>query len=159
MKLFSVETLKELSKEAAASQRKRCNLNIHERLDEEVQRLFLAFEPDTYVRPHRHPQSHKWELFVLLHGDIDLLIFDDEGEVRERINLSERGQQAVEIPANTWHSYISNVSGSLALEVKQGGYIPQSPQDFAAWAPDEKDAQASAYLAELRQRKAAVNAG
>jgi len=146
----------ELSQSAAQSQRKRCNLNIHERLEDEVQRLFLAFEPDTYVRPHRHPQSHKWELFILLNGDIDLLIFSDDGKLQKRLNLSDSGLRAVEIPSNTWHSYISNRSGSLAIEIKQGAYIAQAPQDFAHWAPDEKDSQAPEYLSQMRKMVAAT---
>jgi len=150
MKQYSNQMLGDLSRSAAQSERKRCNLNIHQQLEDEVQRLFLAFEPDTYVRPHRHPQAHKWELFILLNGDIDLLIFSDDGKLQQRLNLSDNNLRAVEIPPNTWHSYISNVSGSLAMEIKQGAYIPQSPQDFAAWAPDEKDALAKEYLSKMR---------
>ena len=156
MKLYSNQSLNELSQNAAQSERKRCNLNIHEQLEDEVQRLFLAFEPETYVRPHRHPQAHKWELFILLKGDIDMLIFSDNGELKQRLNLSDTGYRAVEIPPDTWHSYISNKSGSQALEIKQGAYIPQSAHDFAPWAPDEKDPQAADFLAIMRKLQVAT---
>jgi len=155
MKLYTRQRLNELSDIAANSDRKRTNLNVHDKLEDEVQRLFLAFEPDTYVRPHRHPQAHKWEFFVLLKGDIDLLVFSDEGELQQRVKLCDNENLAVEIPANTWHTYISNEPGSLALEIKQGAYIAQSKEDFASWAPDEKSAQAAEYLAKLRQLKIA----
>jgi len=153
MKIYNNELLTELSRKAAISERKRTNLNIHENLDDNVQRLFLAFEPGTYVRPHRHPQAHKWELFVLIQGNIDLLTFTDDGDLKQRLNLSENGCRAVEIPHNTWHSYISNRPGSLALEIKQGAYIPQTPQDFAPWAPDEKSDKAADYLAQMQNLK------
>lgn len=151
MKIYSADTLAALSRQAIASQRLRCNLNIHEQLSDEVQRLFLAFEPDTYIRPHRHPQAHKWELLVLLQGALELLIFNDNGEITQRTPLSSTTNLAVEIPANSWHSYISLSSGSLALEIKQGAYIAPDPQDFAAWAPAENTPAAADYLAQLRQ--------
>ena len=65
---------------AANAERRRAHLNVHETLDANVQRLFIAIEPDTYMRPHRHQEAHKWEFFLVLTGAIDLLIFDGEAD-------------------------------------------------------------------------------
>ena len=81
IKKYSGDKLKELVTTAQGSDRLRTNLNIHESADADVQRLFLAFEPGTYVRPHRHPQAHKWELFIVLEGELDLLLFNNQGEI------------------------------------------------------------------------------
>ena len=135
IKTFTADQLGELSTTAASLPRQRSNLNIHASHDAEVQRLFLAFEPNTYVRPHKHPQAHKWELFVLLKGDIGLLTFDDGGAVSHCLRLNPRACLAAEIPANTWHSYISLAPGSIGLEIKEGApmYHGRPDRRFHAW--------------------------
>ena len=145
-----VDHFQDLSAQAVQSDRKRAHLNTHDTLDAEVQRLFIATEPDTYIRPHRHSESHKWEFFVVLGGALDLLIFDDEGSITERAQMSVSDVRAVEVPPGTWHTYVCRESGTIALEVKRGGYIPTSGEDFAPWAPAENSAPVCAYLEWLR---------
>jgi hypothetical protein len=59
LKIVDDVQLQALHAQAAAGARRRKNLNLHERLDDPVQRLLNDFEPGTYVRPHRH--ADKWE--------------------------------------------------------------------------------------------------
>ncbi len=54
MKRIDIAALRTLSAEADALPRRRKNLNLHETLDDPIQRLCNAFEPGTYLRPHRH---------------------------------------------------------------------------------------------------------
>ncbi len=146
LKKYTAENLRSLSAIAQSTERLRTNLNIHESPDADVQRLFLAFEPDTYIRPHRHPQRHKWELLVLLEGDLSLLIFNDAGDVIDKIQMSSTTTRVVELPPNTWHSYVSKQSGTLALEIKEGSYLPTVEGDFLPMSPAEKSNEAVAYL-------------
>ena len=146
IKKYSGDTLKQLVVSAKDSNRFRTNLNIHESADASVQRLFLVFEPGTYIRPHRHPQAHKWELLVILEGELELLIFNDSGEVVEKIKMSSTTNRAVELPPNTWHSYISKQSGTLALEIKEGVYLPTPEEDFLPTSPAEQTDEVTAYL-------------
>ncbi len=62
----------------------------------------MAMEPGTYICPHRHVDSHKWGMFMLLSGEIDVLIFNDEGELLSRIHMSSTATRVVLLPANTW---------------------------------------------------------
>ena len=146
LKKYTCADLQALSLKAQNSDRLRTNMNIHETPDAEVQRLFLAFEPDTYIRPHRHPETHKWELFIVLEGELVLLLFNDAGEITERVPLSAAATRVVEIPPNTWHSYVCLQSGTLALEVKQGAYLPTAEQDFLALSPAENTPGVSTYF-------------
>ena len=52
MKQITVTDLQQLSEEAAKSPRLRANRNLHPELSDPVQRLAIAMEPGTYVRPH-----------------------------------------------------------------------------------------------------------
>ena len=150
IKRFSARDLTALSERATVAERLRTHLNVHTSADAAVQRLFIATEPDTYMRPHRHPELHKWEFFLVLRGRLDLLVFSEGGQLRERIVLSAEATPAVEIPAGTFHAYVCMTPGTVALEVKEGAYIPTPERDFAPWSPPERSSEASAYLAWMR---------
>ena len=125
-----------LSTQAAAAPRLRAHHNLHPQLDDPVQRLCIAMEPGTYVRPHRHMQPETWEILLILSGAVALLIFDNSGRVLERIELAAGGEvAAVEIPANTWHAVASMKAGTVVFEVKQGPYAPITEANYAPWSP------------------------
>jgi cupin fold WbuC family metalloprotein len=154
IKAYTSTRLRQLEHEAAGSDRRRTHLNVHSGLEANVQRLFIATQPDTYMRPHRHPEPHKWEFFVVLEGKIDLLVFAEDGELLERIEMSGEQTRAVEVPAGTWHAYVCMQANTLALEIKEGEYLPTRPEDFAAWSPAEKSDQAAVFLERMRTLRA-----
>ena len=139
--------LEELSKTAQSLPRLRKNLNIHPQLDDPVQRLYNAMEPNTYVRPHRHPSEDRWEFFQIVSGRAAVLTFDQQGTVREKIVLSQNGPNvALEIPGNVWHTIVSLQPGTVLFEIKQGPYQPLSDKDFAHWAPEEGTSAVEAFV-------------
>lgn len=148
--------LADLAVQAAASPRRRKNLNLHESLDDAVQRFLNDFEPGTYVRPHRH--ADKWELFVLLQGAAAVLSFDDGARVLERVELNGAdGARVVEIPPATWHTLVSLAPRTVLFEVKRGPYDPAAPAVYAGWAPAEGDPHADAFERRLRDAQPGAN--
>lgn len=140
MKQITTNDLDRLSAEAAASPRKRAHSNLHPVLQDPVQRLSVAIEPGTYIRPHRHAEPLTWEIFLMLRGSAVFLAFDDDGSVKERIVLSPAGPvRAIEIPAGTWHAIAALEAGSVFFEVKQGPYTAPVAGNSASWAPAEGD--------------------
>lgn len=136
MKRIDRKLLSELSTQAAISPRQRAHYTLHPHLDDPVQRLCIAMEPGTYVRPHRHMQPETWEILLVLSGAVVLLIFDESGKVLERIALEAGGNTtAVEIPSSTWHAVASLQTGTVVFEVKQGPYEPISETNYARWSP------------------------
>jgi cupin fold WbuC family metalloprotein len=140
MRVIDTAELAALSAEAARRPRRRLNLNLHDGPDDPVQRMALAFEPGTYVRPHRHPAQ--FETFVLLAGRADLLAFDDSGRVIRRVGLGGDGARLLEISAGTWHSLVALEPGTQVVEIKPGPYRPTDEADFAVWSPPEGHADA-----------------
>ena len=132
MKKLNIDRLSELSAEAEHSPRKRMNQNIHTELSDPIQRLAIAMEPGTYIRPHRHMQT--WELLTLLRGRFLVLNFDDEGTVIDRAILGE-GVSVIETPIAGWHAVLSLDTGGVIFEVKHGPYTPFREEDFAPWSP------------------------
>jgi cupin fold WbuC family metalloprotein len=129
--------LEELTGRAVSSPRRRANHNLHESLSDPVQRFLNALEPGTYARPHRHGQG-RWELFAVLSGAVAVLLFDELGRVRERVEISPCGPTiVVEVPAGDWHTVASLAPGTVLFELKPGPYAATTDKDFAAWAPAE----------------------
>jgi cupin fold WbuC family metalloprotein len=154
MKQIDAVLLDSLSVNAKESPRKRAHFNLHPELNDPVQRLCIAMEPDTYVRPHRHSDPETWEILMILRGSLALLIFDEQGKVQERTVLTAGGPvTAVEFPRNTWHSPVSLEPGTIVFEVKQGPYKPIPDTHVAAWAPAEGHADSGRFLTWYRSAK------
>ena len=140
MKTVTRTKLAELQREAAENPRRRTNFNLHEQLEDPIQRLCITGEPDTVFPPHRH--LGKRELVTLLTGSATLYLYDDSGAVTAQYELSPDGELLVlELPADTWHNYIFHESGTTFLEVKRGPYAPLTPEEkapFSGMTPDKK---------------------
>jgi len=136
---FDKTLFERLKSQAESSDRRRAHFNVHATYQDVVQRLFIAMMPDSYVRPHRHIQPHKWEFFMVLEGELDILFFDNEreGKLVERITLKAGGDtHGVEIPPNVWHATVCH-SPVVFMEVKQGPYEVNDDKGFATWSPEE----------------------
>jgi cupin fold WbuC family metalloprotein len=144
LKQITTTDLAALAAQAQASPRRRANRNLHERLDDPIQRLAIAMEPDTYVRPHRHP--HTWELLYPLAGRFIVLHFDEAGTVTDRALLGV-DSRVVETPAGGWHAVLSLDPGAVIFEVKHGPYAPIAEADYAPWSPPADTPDVTSLLA------------
>jgi len=153
MKIVSSKLLSELSQKAALLPRKRLNLNFHEELTDPINRMLNAFEPGTYIQPHKHENPDKREVFIILKGALVVVIYDESGNPIDFVLLDpQKGTYAIEIPPRVWHSVISLESGTVVYEIKDGPYLPISDKNFASWAPKEGDPNCDEYLARLTEK-------
>jgi len=129
--------------EAKTSPRLRSHLLLHAGHEDQVQRLLIALQPGSYVRPHQH--SRQWEMLVLHRGRLDVLAFDEAGILLARHRLDQLAP-VIQIPAGTWHAGIVREPDTIVMEVKPG---PFRPNEFADWAPEENTPAAPALVAWL----------
>ena len=92
MKQITLSDMRQQREAAASSPRLRAPRNFHPQLSDPVQRLAVAMEPGTYVRPHRHPPT--FELLLPLSGRFVVLHFADPGHVPRRVILGGEGAAA-----------------------------------------------------------------
>lgn len=151
IKLIDEKVMMESTSRAASSPRLRMNYNYHE-LSDPVQRMLNAIEPESYIRPHRHKEPDKTEMFVVLKGRGVVVVFDDEGNVKEHYLMEVGGNTlGVEIPPGIWHSIFSLDKGTVFLEIKDGPYEAINDKGFASWSPVPDDSEAvRKYLEKLR---------
>jgi cupin fold WbuC family metalloprotein len=154
IKLINKKILDETSAKAKYSPRHRMNYNIHDDLNDPINRLLNAMEPETYIRPHRHTQPPKNESIILLRGALDILIFDDCGTLIRRESLSvTSGNYAIDIPSDSWHGLIVRQTGTVIYEIKTGPYHPVAEGDIASWSPDPENKEAvKAYIEAMKSQ-------
>ncbi len=140
LQLVGAAQFSDLTAQSAAAPRKRSHLLLHAGPDDQVQRLIIAAQPDTYVRPHHH--DAQWEMLALQNGCMDIVTFDADGTVVSRITLS-RTSPIVQIPRLVWHTSVVREPDTIVVEIKPG---PYAPNRFAGWAPEESSERTEPFL-------------
>jgi cupin fold WbuC family metalloprotein len=125
------------------SPRKRMILPIHRRQEAEVQRLINFLQPETYIRPHKHPLDHATESIVILNGKIRFFTLDDEGAVlTDQILKSEPIPAVIDIEPNVWHTFVVLEDDTILFECKKGPYSAETDKVFARWSTKESESNA-----------------
>jgi cupin fold WbuC family metalloprotein len=147
------ELLQSQEKKAAESPRKRAMHIFHKTMDDTLQRMINTMQPGTYLRPHKHEDPDKREVFIVLTGKFVIIEFDDEGNIRDHMVLDPKTNQfAAEIDARVFHSVICLGPNSTAYELKDGPYNPIDDKNWASWAPKEGDVDCDDYNQKLLQQ-------
>lgn len=115
---------------AKASPRLRMNYDLRNSDADQSQRMLNAIEPGSPLPIHRHRKTS--ETVVCLRGRLVWEFYEElERRCTERIELSPNGRVvALNVPAGRWHTVRSLESGSVILEMKDGGYEPIGPEDI-----------------------------
>lgn len=153
MKKITQQVLTEVSEKAKQSPRLRMNLNYHEDLNDSLQRLLNAMEPGTYIRPHKHENPDKREMFFILQGKAAVIEFDAHGNITDHCILSiNEGNYGIEIAPKIFHTVIALEKNTVVIEIKDGPYAPINDKAFASWSPAENTAEVAPFLLQLLQK-------
>ena len=130
--------------------RLRMHYNIHDNHDEPCQRLLIAMEPDSYIRPHMHLIDPKPESFIAIRGKFALVVFENNGKIKQIVAFgTDYGTAGIDIPPGIWHTVVALKKGAILFETKPGPFKEITKKDMALWAPDENSSRAKEYLNEL----------
>jgi cupin fold WbuC family metalloprotein len=133
---------------AAASPRRRARICTHANPAAKLHEMLIVLRHDSYVRPHKH--LDKTESFTVLDGTADVILFEDDGTVREIIPMGAAGSGRIfyyRISQPVFHMIVVRSESLLFHEVTDGPFRAEQT-GFAPWSPDGRDAAlASAYLA------------
>ena len=154
---YSISTIMEINKgflgklfeQAVANPRLRQNYDLRTSSDDNSQRMLNALLPGTVVPIHRHPNSN--ENVLLLCGKLIEVIYDENGNEKERIHLDPTiGNYGCVIPPGAWHT-VEVLEPSVIYEVKDGKYGEDGSETFDAFKAKnaENREQASATSAKF----------
>ena len=129
MKLIDKKLLDGICNDAKQNARLRMNYNLHESLDQPVQRMLNALEPGTDLPIHRH--THTDETYLMMRGSLLLKLYNNDGQLLESIELNAaKGNYGVSVSAGEWHTVEVLESDTVIFELKEGPYKPLSPDDI-----------------------------
>lgn len=129
MKIIDNKLLDAITAQAKENPRLRMNFNFHDSLNAPAQRLLNALEPGTEVPTHRH--RHTAETYVLLRGELEIILYNDRKEITETVILNpENGVFGAHIPIGQWHAVKVRTADTVIFEVKDGPYAPLDAEDI-----------------------------
>jgi cupin fold WbuC family metalloprotein len=139
-----------LKQDAANNARRRIRLCAHHGVDNPLHEMLIVHTNDTYVRPHKH--LGKSESFHVIEGDVDVVLFEDDGRVSEMIRMGAFASGRpffYRIAAPVYHTLLIR-SEVLVFHETTGGPFRRADTVFAPWAPEDGDVPAvSRFLAGL----------
>ena len=121
--------LDRLTEEAKASLRKRMHYDLRDDENDLSMRMLNAMEPETVIPIHRHNETT--EEIVVLRGEVEEILYDDQGNEVDRYHLKAGGDvMACRVPIGQYHTCRSLKSGTVIIEFKRGMYDPATTEDF-----------------------------
>lgn len=76
-----------LKAQAAQNERRRIRLCAHKNIDDSLHEMLIVHTRDIYVRPHKH--LNKSESFHVIEGQVDVILFSDDGKITDVIQMSD----------------------------------------------------------------------
>ena len=144
-----VDELKEL---ALTNPRGRMRLCLHPSVQHRLHEMLIVQCKNTYVRPHKHVA--KAESLLVLEGEVDVVLFDEDGSPMTVAHLSnpagDDGLFYHRINESLYHTLIIR-SETLVFHEITSGPFRRADTIFAPWAPVEDDATVRPYLDSLKQ--------
>jgi cupin fold WbuC family metalloprotein len=142
-----------LKQDASDNARRRIRLCAHRNIGDRLHEMLIVHARDAYVRPHKH--LGKSESFHVVEGDVDVVLFDDEGGVREMIRMGAFASGRpffYRIADPVFHTLLIR-SEVLVFHETTSGPFRREDTVFAPWAPDDGDAMAvNRFLVDLEAR-------
>ena len=131
-----IDNLKLLAKN---NNTRRARIILHSTECSDIHEMLIVFEKNSYIRPHKH--IGKTESYLVLEGELDLIYFHDNGEVKNVINLSNINSGKtffLRSENELWHTLLIKSDYVILLETTDGP-LNKNSTIFAEWSPDSNN--------------------
>ena len=137
-RIFEQLDWQELRERAETSNRRRAHFNLHSSYEEAVQKTLICLLNGTYIPPHYHRHSHQKELFVVLHGLVKVVFFNQVGLITDVIYLGDDVKSfMIEVFPQSIHTVVCLSEHARVMEVKQGPFVEDDCKEFLDWTVPE----------------------
>jgi cupin fold WbuC family metalloprotein len=146
-----LDDMTSLKERSSSNRRKRIRICAHRNVTDPLHEMLIVHEKNTYIRPHKH--LNKTESVHLIEGLADFVVFDDEGNIKDVLQLGEYGSTRgffCRMSEPLYHTLLIH-SEFLIFHETTNGPFNRSDTLFAPWSPDETDKPArTAFLRQLQ---------
>ncbi len=141
--------LKELERLALLNPRKRIRLCAHRSPNDRLHEMFIVHTQDYYVRPHKHIE--KAESMAILEGEVDVVLFHEDGAIRQIIRMGAPDSGNVfyhRLSDPIYHTLIIRTKFLVFHESTEGPFLRENTV-FPEWAPAVQGAASKRYIDQI----------
>jgi cupin fold WbuC family metalloprotein len=136
---LSATDISALKTAALQNPRKRIRLCSHRDTGARVHEMLIVHMKGCYVRPHKHVA--RTESFHVIEGTADIVVFDDDGMVRQVVSMGPYGSGRAfyyRLDEALFHTLFVTSEFFVFHETTAGPFT-KADTVFASWAPAETD--------------------
>ena len=130
-----------IRKQALSNPRQRARICAHRNSGNLLHEMFIALSKQTYIQPHRHRQ--KSESFHVVDGEVDVVLFEDDGAIHEVVRLGPPGSGRAafyRLDSPRYHTLVIKSEFLLMHEVTNGPF-DRRLTEYAPFAPGEENVE------------------
>jgi cupin fold WbuC family metalloprotein len=123
---IDLEKLKRAAEDAPLRRARYC---LHQSHDDKVQEMVIAYCYDSEIPIHRH--RGKTESFHIIEGELELLLFDDGGNITKKIKMGPSGSGMpfmFRMSSEYWHSAKLLTNYVIVHETVAGPFIKEEEE-------------------------------
>lgn len=134
---------------ADTSPKKRARICAHKDSLATIQEMIIVIREGSYIAPHRH--KNKCESFHLIDGNADIVVFEDNGDIRKVIRFRREHAFYYRLEAELFHTIIVRSERITFHEVTNGPFVANGTE-YAPFAPREGGGGIADYQKRLDQQ-------
>lgn len=141
--------LAQLKQQALLNPRRRIRFCAHRSPDDRLHEMFIVHTSDCYVRPHKH--LGKAESMAILEGEVDVVLFDEDGTIRQVIKMGDSNSGKLfyyRLSEPIFHMLLIRTQFLVFHETTVGPFLREKTV-FPDWAPEEQDVGCKAFVAHV----------
>ena len=147
--VVDLETLTELKRLAMLNPRHRIRLCAHRSPTDRLHEMFIVHARDCYVPPHKHLE--KAESMAILEGEVDVVLFNENGTIRQVINMGDipSGKQFFyRLSEPVYHTLLIRTDFLVFHESTEGPFLRENTV-FPEWAPKGNDGRVNDFVTQI----------
>lgn len=144
------EGINELKRKAKANTNGKYRLCMQHSPQDNLHEMFIVRGKGDYGRPDKH--LYTTESHTIVDGAMLVILFEEDGEIREVFELSEESYRTYRIDTNIYHMQIPLTEQVVYYEVKLGPFTEIS-NIYPEWAPDQENIdKVTTFMEELKEK-------
>ncbi len=142
-----INNLKRAAKENHSGKYRLC---MQHSAQDNLHEMFIVRSKDDYGRPDKH--LYTTESHTIVDGAMLVILFQDDGQIRDVFELSREHYHTYRIDPNIYHMQIPLTEQVVYYEVKLGPFTEES-NIFPEWSPEPKDTEkVVAFMKEIKEK-------
>lgn len=142
--------IENIKNKARIRKKGRFRLCLHHSSEDELHEMIIVRNRGDYCRPDKHLNTTESQ--TIIEGAMLVILFEDNGDIREVFELSKKCYCTYRIDRDNYHMQIPITEQAVYYETRQGPFTERS-NIYPEWAPKTEDEDAiEQYMTELKHR-------